>query len=70
MEARDEWSSEDGACYFWTFEDGSSLAYHECAEGNGWTETGGTDLQAIPVDETPAATAHFAAILDAEEDYD
>jgi hypothetical protein len=64
MEARDEWSSEDGACYFWTFADGSSLAYHECAEGNGWTETGGTDLQAIPVDETPAATAHFSAILD------
>ena len=58
-----EYSSEDGACYFWTFADGSSLAYHECAEGNGWDQTGDTDFQAIPV-ETPAATAHFAAILD------
>jgi hypothetical protein len=59
-----EYSSEDAPCCFWIFADGSSLAYLECAEGNGWTGTEGTDFQAISVDETPAATAHFAAILD------
>jgi hypothetical protein len=59
-----EYSSEEAPCCFWTFADGSDLAYHECAEGNGWEETGGTDFQAIPVDETPAAIAHFSAILD------
>lgn len=63
-----EFSSEDGACYFWAFDDGSSLGYHECAESNGWMGTEGTDFFAYSVEDTPAATEHFRSVLKEEMD--
>jgi hypothetical protein len=65
-----EYSSEDGACYFWEFEDGSSLAFHELAISNGWLETDGADFQVISIEKTPDARKHFAAQLDHEDDYE